>query len=778
MIIEAKGTKQDNRHEDPTLRFVFKSMDKRSKTPYAIAILLLAFMVYLRAFLTTQTYVEEEKPKRPLDDPEGELPKRELEFELLAAEDEERQVTQSIDVTEGERIVEETQTTRSGPFGAINLDERSFSLKDFLEGVAQGDFVKPLRAANDNGFFSFDAPRSLARSGEAVDIDNPGVATGSAPSAGAVPPAAPVVVDFTPPGTGNTGTGNTGGNGGNGDSGENDDDDDDDDDTTAQNRAPTVRGPVYLMDVTGCMAVMIGLSALLRGAIDPDGDVLSVIGVTTSSGTLTPTGAGWSFDAAPQMLGPVTISYFITDGQHQVQQTAHFSVVRSRIDGTAGDDNLLGTLCDDDIDAGEGCDNIDALSGDDVIKGGGGDDHIVAGAGDDTVWGGRGNDIVFAGAGNDVVWGGDGDDRIYGEDGDDVLFGEAGDDQISGGDGNDIIDGGDGDDQLFGDAGNDVIDGGDGADLVKGGDGDDTLAGGAGNDTVKGGAGNDKIADGAGEDTNLGGEGNDTIVAARDRADDIHDGGDGSDTLDLSLTKSGVDVDLVSGTAEGCEIGTDAITGFETVIGGAGDDTIREGAGRNTVMAGAGDDDVRAVADGADDHFDGGDGCDTIDYSATSDGVVFDLVAATASGAEIGVDTLVNFETYVGGDGDDHFFLGGVQFARLAGGEGADTFEFAGAPTAAASDHVTYEILDFRVGDKVRMRQYELFEEVLDEFEDEFERIYSDGIDEDDIAIRYRHEKFEEYERTLIEADFNNDDIYETTITLQGRHLVVMIETA
>jgi hypothetical protein len=33
-------------------------------------------------------------------------------------------------------------------------------------------------------------------------------------------------------------------------------------------------------------------------------------------------------------------------------------------------------------------------------------------------------------------------------------------------------------------------------------------------------------------------------------------------------------------------------------------------------------------------------------------------------------------------------------------------------------------------------------------------------------------------QRTFIEADFDDDDIYETTITLQGHHILVIVEHA
>ena len=52
------------------------------------------------------------------------------------------------------------------------------------------------------------------------------------------------------------------------------------------------------------------------------------------------------------------------------------------------------------------------------------------------------------------------------------------------------------------------------------------------------------------------------------------------------------------------------------------------------------------------------------------------------------------------------------------------------------------------------------------------------AIDDDDVRIRLRHESDEKHERTIVEADFNRDSTYETTITIEGRHLLVIVEHA
>ncbi|RJL11106.1 calcium-binding protein, partial [Paracoccus siganidrum] len=585
------------------------------------------------------------------------------------------------------------------------------------------------------------------------------------------------------------------------------DDDDGDPPPEGGNRPPRVSGPVQLADMASCAVLAIGLAQLLRHAEDPDGDALSVHHVTASAGTVIRTDSGWDYRPDPGYSGPVTLSYEIGDGQASITQTAHFTVFeRHFIQGTDGDDNLLGGACAEDIDGGDGDDNIDAGGGADVVRGGRGNDHIIAGDGNDTVFGGDGDDVIFGGRGDDHLWGGAGDDRIFGQEGDDIIHGEAGDDLLDGGAGDDYLDGGTGNDSLYGRAGDDVLIGGDGDDLLEGG------------------AGNDVLSDGLGSDVVRGGRGDDHVIAALDAADDVYDGGAGVDTLDYSAATDSLTIDLQDGLASGEEIGTDAITGFENVIAGAGDDhviaaldggdsSLDGGEGVDTldysaatdslvidlqdgfasgeeigtdaitgfenVIAGAGDDHVIAALDGGDSSLDGGEGMDKLDYSAAEDCLLIDLDAGIVSGVEIGTDSITGFEAVSGGQGDDHFILGDDPFC-LEGGGGDNLFEFL-APTVpsdpeAATATRSFEITDFKVGDRLRMSKYDLFERIIDRHEDEFEKIYGEDFDDDDIRIRFRHESDDSIDRTVIEADFNRDDIYETTITLEGRHLLVIVE--
>ena len=44
--------------------------------------------------------------------------------------------------------------------------------------------------------------------------------------------------------------------------------------------------------------------------------------------------------------------------------------------------------------------------------------------------------------------------------------------------------------------------------------------------------------------------------------------------------------------------------------------------------------------------------------------------------------------------------------------------------------------------------------------------------------MRTRIEEVDGYTRTLIEADFNRDDTYETTVVIDGRYVLAVVETA
>ncbi|MEQ1612023.1 MAG: cadherin-like domain-containing protein, partial [Hyphomicrobiaceae bacterium] len=356
------------------------------------------------------------------------------------------------------------------------------------------------------------------------------------------------------------------------------DDDDDDAGPDATNRSPVVSAPILLGSLMTNQAIVITLSDLLRNASDADGDPLHVNGLASSSGKLAVRSDGsWLFAPARGDETNVSFSFAVSDGSLSVDQTALLDLValpQEIIEGTEGNDTIVGTPLWDVIDARGGHDIVIGLDGDDVIHGGSGNDRIVAGDGNDVVDAGDGDDVVFAGGGNDVVSGGKGNDILFGEAGDDILRGQDGDDTISGGDGRDLISGGTGGDIISGDAGNDLIDGEEGADEIDGGSDDDFIIGGEGSDHA------------------VGGTGNDVFMATSLDGDDQYSGGAGLDTYNIAGTSQDATVDLANGTARSADIGNDQLDDIENVVSGDGDDTIIGDSEANEITAGAGADTV------------------------------------------------------------------------------------------------------------------------------------------------------------------------------------------
>ena len=849
MMIDVKGT---DKAAKPTAavatyeRYALKSEDGRSSTPLYFGIFLTSLALYLKSVLPSWSEpMPQAEPARHPDDASGAQRHGGGREPIAVAS------TDDYGRAEPARPMEQQSAAPAQP---VNLAEapplRLFAsplaevpLLDFahLDLRQFGQMSFTLQAANDNG-------------GSSAVIASAG------PGADAGP-----------------------------DSSEKSKDDDEDEERV--NRAPRASGPVRLGEAYSVNLALIGLADLLRNASDPDGDALRVEGVTVSSGELIQIPSGWAYSA--EALGPVTITYRISDGHSTIVQTATLSVLQGpAIVGTDKADELAGSMFSDEINGGGGADKINALGGDDVITAAEGDDQIAGGIGDDVIHAGNGNDMVLGGAGNDQIWGGDGDDRLAGEAGRDTIFGDAGDDTIQGGNDDDTLSGGAGRDTVYGDAGNDTVRGDGGNDLLQGGagkdvvdggadndrivgdadraddgydggtgedtldysaitgalhidaaagsasgaeigrdkiarfetvragSGNDTIAGGAGGEQLEGRAGNDSIAGGGGDDDLVGDTGEDTLRGGqgsdlvhgdagndwlsgdegsdmvygdagddvvrgdRDQVNDIYNGGAGVDTLDYSAAMMAVAISLAEGKAAGSEIGQDFVVGFEviksgagndTLIGGTGNDVIADGSGRDSVSAGLGDDRVIAADDGVDDVYNGGDGSDTIDYSQSATGVLINLATGEATGLEIGKDAISGFDVAIGGSGNDSFVIG-PSATVLEGGAGFDNFEFQ-LPPSGASDLI-HQIMDFMVGDRISVSKYQMFEDVMDDLNDQFEQVYGDQDASQTMPIRVLHERTDEMEQTLIQIDMDRDDHYEMTINLSGHHMLMIVENA
>ncbi len=288
---------------------------------------------------------------------------------------------------------------------------------------------------------------------------------------------------------------------------------------------------------------------------DVDGSVLTVTAInggalgtlTLASGAILNIGPDGAFTYDPNGAfadinngEAVTDSfdYTLSDGQGgEATETASIAVigVANLINGTDGDDFLIGT---------EQSDEMNGFGGNDLITGLQDVDTLFGGTGDDTARGGASADEIYGGAGADLMFGEGGDDLLDGMLGDDRLIGGRGNDTLLGREGEDTLTGGGGDDRLRGDRDNDLLRGQAGADRINGATGDDDMRGGGGADTVLGGAGNDTLTGGGGRDTFLfdGNAGDDTVTDFRQGFDSIRIRAGASEFADISLVQDGANV--------------------------------------------------------------------------------------------------------------------------------------------------------------------------------------------------------------------------------------------
>ncbi len=418
------------------------------------------------------------------------------------------------------------------------------------------------------------------------------------------------------------------------------------------------------------------------------------------------------------------------------------------IDAGDGDDTVTAHQDggDDIYEGGAGDDTLDlAIVTQDItldltVVAGGFSDLDFSGGEQDKI---SGFETIISGSGNDVLTGDDTDNTFYGGEGDDVLDGGGlGDDYLDGGDGSDsisfqsagsgitmdlnadlagnvinvgtgnktivdienitatdhvdtittsnednIVSGAGGADVFYDGGGNDTIDGGfngvddSAADLIDysaaaagisvnlgvvDADGYATLTTGATADLIR----NIEYITGSDHDDTITGDASDNIIRPGTGVDVLDGGGDagGGDTLSYDDLGGGLSVtlDIAAGMVQESGGDTDTFSNFENFVLSAQDDTV-----------------IADSDNGADD-LDGGDGSDTIDYSAEAGvylNVDFSLgspqvaVYQTADDVLRETDTIANFEGVVGTDNDDTF-VNGSQVNVIDGGDGWDIVDY------------------------------------------------------------------------------------------------------
>lgn len=327
------------------------------------------------------------------------------------------------------------------------------------------------------------------------------------------------------------------------------------------------------------------------------------------------------------------------------------------IRGSGGLDRLHGGDGQDFIGGGADGDQVYGENGADTLNGDAGNDFLSGGADDDVLNGGTGRDTLDGGTANDVIYGGDDDDRLLAGAGADLLSGDLGNDRAYGQDGNDTLDGGDGDDALTGGAGDDFLIGGNGADTLSGRDGDE----------------------GQNVDTLVGGSGADTFF------------GDGHDLISYAGSAAAVTVNLATGAASGGDASGDVFASTFQYISGSDHDDVLTGnnflsAGR--IDGGAGNDTLYG-GDGPD-YILGGDGNDFIDSDPYSDWYNDGTYVDGGSGD----DMIVGYAFPIRNLDVSRDDYGIYHYDEIVGGDGYDTVDFS-ADTVQTHFNNSYPSDDF-----------------------------------------------------------------------------------
>jgi Ca2+-binding RTX toxin-like protein len=399
------------------------------------------------------------------------------------------------------------------------------------------------------------------------------------------------------------------------------------------------------------------------------------------------------------------------------------------IDTLVSIQGIQGTSLADYMVGGSGYDFFRSFGGADVFDGGAGDRDAISFFFDEAFFGiggapgysinmVTGTAVGFADGSTttffnvEEVQGSERNDTITGDSLRNFLSGSWGDDVINGGGGNDIIGGGEGNDTLNGEAGVDSVtymydpfarsylysvftafvpatNLGVTVNLATGtatdqyGDTDtlsgiENVTGTFFNDTLTGDGNANTFYGLSGNDTIDGGTGNDTISYAGWGAND----GSGIPALvgQNASRPNGVTVNLVGGTANDSEGGTDTLISIESVIGSTGNDTITGNTSDNTLDGGDGNDTL--VGGAGSDTLIGGIGTDTASYASASSSIQIYLTAPSFNGGDAGGDTFNSIEVFtLASTSLNNFFADDTAQTVNGGGASDLIFGYGGADT-------------------------------------------------------------------------------------------------
>lgn len=217
----------------------------------------------------------------------------------------------------------------------------------------------------------------------------------------------------------------------------------------------------------------------------------------------------------------------------------------------------------------------------------------------------------------------------------------------------------------------------------------------AGNDTVYAGIGDDYIIDStgitgqgaSGADYLNGGSGDDVILSTLDGANNVYDGNDGIDMLNLVPMQYGVIVDLAQGIAQNRgTLDTSYLLQIENVVGTAFRDQL-SGDTKANLLAGYGNDDL-IRGHGGNDRLEGDDGYDVLFGGVDNDSIYGGDKNDVLYG-ETGSD-------FLSGDSGNDLVSGGLGKDFLAGGLGADVFDIRALTHSGITGATQDTILDFQ----------------------------------------------------------------------------------
>jgi len=164
-----------------------------------------------------------------------------------------------------------------------------------------------------------------------------------------------------------------------------------------QGTTPTNQPPVANPDSATTAqntAVTLEASTLLANDTDPNGDSLSLTGVSNAvNGSVTFSNSNVIFTPSTNFTGNASFDYSISDGFGGTSSANVSVAVGGTQIGGSGNDTLTGTEGNDSLNGRRGNDSLIGNAGNDTLIGGNGTDTLTGGLGNDTLTGGNGQDI-------------------------------------------------------------------------------------------------------------------------------------------------------------------------------------------------------------------------------------------------------------------------------------------------------------------------------------------------------------------------------------------------